>query len=117
MVEKLIDMKQPQKNTQEEKCCASLECDAPRYPYGLEGSLEEDGLDKLGIDLTDVSVGEKIIIHAIAEVTEVRKTERQGYSGEKKIDRCLRWQIQKIRLKFQNNFEDAFDEAAKKKDD
>jgi hypothetical protein len=116
-MEKLIDMKQPMQKVEEVKCCEPCECDKPRYPYGLEGSLEEDGLDKLGIDLTDVSVGEKIIIHAIAEVTEVRQSERQGHNGENKMDRCLRWQIQKIGLKFQNNFEDAFDEASGKKDD
>lgn len=112
----MIDMVQP-KEKNETKCCEPVECDKPKYPYGLECSLEENSLNKLGIDLSSVAVGEKIIVQAIAEVTEVRQTERQGSDGEKKIDQCLRWQIQKLNIKFQNNFDDAFDEAAKKKDD
>jgi hypothetical protein len=114
----LVDMRKPKKEVEEAKMPEpGLVCDHDMYPYGLEGSLEEDGIDKMGIDLTDVAVGEKVLIHAVAEVTEVRQTERQGHDGEKKTERCLRWQIQKLSLKFPNNYEDSFDEAAKKKDD
>ena len=38
-------------------------------------------------------------------------------NGKEKTERSLRWQIQKLNLKFENNFEDSFDEAAKKKDE
>ena len=110
----MTDMKMPQKSTEEAKTCGEpCECERSLYPYGLEGSLDEEGLNKLGIDLADVEVGEKIIIQAVAEITEVRQIERLS-DGKEKVDRSLRWQIQKIGIKFQKDFEESFDEAAKK---
>jgi hypothetical protein len=113
----MTDMKKPKTEMKEMDKPVEVGCDHDLYPYGLEGTLEEDGLDKLDIDLTDVSVGEKIIIHAVAEVTEVEKTDRLDSDGEKTTRRRLRWQIQKLGIKFQNDFEESFDEAAKKKDE
>jgi hypothetical protein len=113
----MTDMKIPHKSTDDVKVCGEpCECERSLYPYGLEGSLDEEGLNKLGIDISNVDVGEKIIIHAVAEITEVKQIERLN-EGKEKADRSLRWQIQKIGIKFQDDFEESFDEAAKKKDE
>ena len=111
----MIDMKRPKEETKVEiaKDCPSS---SDSYPYGLEGSLDEDGINKLGIDVSEVEVGEKVMVHAMAQITEV-KQEKRMVNGKEKTERSLRWQIQKLNLKFENNFEDSFDEAAKKKDE
>lgn len=54
----------------------------PRYPYGLQLRFEKEQIDKIP-SLMEYKVGDKVIITAEAEVTEVRKIERQT-SGIKK---------------------------------
>ena len=107
----MMDMKSMMKSPEVAKE-TSLE-EKARYPYGLELSLEDDSLTKLGIDCADCEIGEKVIIRAVAEITSI--SQNSSNSGEE--NRTMRLQIQKLNLKFQNNFEESFDEAAGKKDE
>ena len=111
----LIDMKRPREVTKEPETAVEVG-EKDLYPCGLEGSICEDEIDKLGIDISEVEVGEKVIIHAIGEITEVRQ-EKVQRNGKEEIRNHLRWQIQKLSLRFPDNFNDSFDEAAKKKDE
>lgn len=45
----------------------------PKYPYGLSISLCDDELEKLNLDTDDVSVGDMLHMHCLAEVTSVSK--------------------------------------------
>jgi hypothetical protein len=49
---------------------------SPRYPYGLEIRLENDALEKLGIDLPEV--GTDVMIRAECCVTSVSSNESRG---------------------------------------
>jgi hypothetical protein len=42
-----------------------------KYPYGLSISLTEKELDKLGIEASDIEVGDMLHLHALAKVTSV----------------------------------------------
>ena len=113
----LTDMKKSPVEVKKDDCCKTCEpCERDMYPYGLEGSLDEDSIAKLGIDITDVKAGEEIIIKGIARITDVGSEERMR-DNKPIVERHIRWQIQKLGIKFQNNFEDSFDEASKKKND
>lgn len=41
----------------------------PKYPYGLCLSFCQDELDKLGLDIADVNVGDVIHLFALAKIT------------------------------------------------
>lgn len=81
------------KRRQEEPEAPIKPHDGPRYPYGLEISLEDELLKKLGITKLP-QVGETINIRAVGSVTSV--SERQDQRRE---SRDLRIQIEKIELK------------------
>ena len=115
-MENLVDMKKSPAVVKESDCCKPCEVgERDLYPYGLEGSLDNDGIEKLGIDITNIKAGEEIIIKAIAKVTNVENEDKLDENNKPTKRRSLRWQIQKLGIKFQNNFEDSFDEASKKK--
>ena len=70
----LIEMKRAPKevNKMMEPCGINQD----PYPYGLEISLQEEEIDKLGIDVTKVTAGEEIVVKAIASVKEVSEEKR-----------------------------------------
>ncbi|MCE5212657.1 MAG: hypothetical protein LLG40_14035 [Deltaproteobacteria bacterium] len=106
----LIDMKKNPVEVKETNKCCPESCESDMYPYGLQGDLEEEGIAKLGVDLADVTVGEEIIIKAIAQITEV-KEEQVMRDGKPKTERRLRWHIKKLGIKFKDEEEDAAEEA------
>jgi|CXWL01.1.fsa_nt_gi hypothetical protein len=61
-----------------EKSMPAVAMDAPkdRYPYGLTLNLDQDTLEKLGIELPEV--GEEVKITAIAKVTSCHASESEG---------------------------------------
>jgi hypothetical protein len=61
----MVDMKMSKEEAKEE--CQPSESQLPRYPYGLELSLDDDAIEKLS--LADVSVGDVVTISALAKVT------------------------------------------------
>lgn len=62
--------------------------DAPEYPYGLELSLDEESLAKLGIS-TPPAVGTQFTVIARCTVTSASQYQTQG--GEPEGNSC--WQI------------------------
>jgi hypothetical protein len=50
----------------------------PTYPWGTSLSIEKAMLDKLGVDVDNYSVGQKLTLTAQVEVTNLSKSERQG---------------------------------------
>jgi len=56
---------------------------APVYPYGLCICLEDDELEKLGLDGDLPSVGEMIHLAAMAKVTSASQNEREMADGTK----------------------------------
>lgn len=52
-------------------------CPAPIYPYGLNISLCEEELEKLGLD-DDCEVGDMLHMHCMLRVTAVRKQDTEA---------------------------------------
>ena len=57
----------------------------PRYPYGLELSLEKSSIEKLGLDFNKISVGDEIDISCKGRVTRLSSNERSGGGPEKSM--------------------------------
>jgi hypothetical protein len=55
-----------------------LAADAPAYPYGLTICLSSESLEKLGLDKSLPTVGARMALVAIVEVTSVRSEKTQG---------------------------------------
>lgn len=62
--------------------------DAPRYPYGLELTLDDKSLAKLGLT-TPPAVGTQLTITALVTVTSASSYQTQGNEAES----SSRWQI------------------------
>ena len=91
MAKHLTDMKLPKRS--KDKGC-EVACDSPdepRYPYGLEISLDNDALDKLGLELPEA--GEQFIVLGVGPVTRVSQTD-----NKRGKDRSLTIQLQKIEV-------------------
>ena len=65
----------------------AMENSGPSYPYGLAIRLDHNSIEKLGVDLSDVSVGEMFHLFCLAKVTS--KNENEGGC-------CLEMQITNI---------------------
>ena len=59
---------------------------APAYPYGLRICLNSDQLEKLGLEVGDVSVGDTIHLNAFAKVVSIRQTEMDGGKSESSVE-------------------------------
>lgn len=68
----------------------------PVYPYGLCLSLEDESLEKLGLDDGLPPVGATILICAEARVTSASASEREGTDGKKTS--CNRVELQITRM-------------------
>jgi len=67
----LVSMKRlPDKTKADGDCCA-VGCDDSLYPYGLQISLCDEDLQKLGISADSLTVGQILTITAQAEVTSI----------------------------------------------
>ena len=104
----LVDMKQSKKKAAE-SCNPCIEKDAPRYPYGLSVSLENESLKKLGIK-TLPKVGETIALRAVAVVESASEHSRQSGTS-----RRVELQLQKLEVTptKKPSAEDAVSEAIK----
>jgi hypothetical protein len=43
---------------------------SPAYPYGLQLRLDTECLERLGFDVSDYSVGDKLMLSALCEICE-----------------------------------------------
>jgi hypothetical protein len=57
----------------------------PRYPYGLELSLEKVSIEKLGLDFKSMSVGDEINIDCKGKITRISQNERVGEGADKSV--------------------------------
>lgn len=64
----------------------------PTYPWGMCLSLDDDTLEKLGLDGDLPDVGDVIHFTALASVTSASKNERTTDTGEKEV--CKRIELQ-----------------------
>lgn len=55
----------------------------PKYPYGLCISLCQDELDKLGLEASDLGVGDMIHLHSLAKVTSVSSYDSEDGSHQR----------------------------------
>ena len=74
---KLRDMKLTPSEKSEE---AEIATDTPDYPYGLRLNLNEEALEKLGIDLPDV--GDSFFVVAVAKVQSVSEHQSEGSKSQ-----------------------------------
>jgi hypothetical protein len=81
----MVDMAESPAKLQEKMPMEMPAPKTPVYPYGLSICLNEDQLDKLGLDDELPGVGDMIHLCAIAKVTSVSQNETQIEGGEKKI--------------------------------
>lgn len=58
----------------------------PTYPYGLCISLCDNELEKLNLDDQDVSVGDMLHLHCLAEVTSVSKNDSMNFGPSCRIE-------------------------------
>lgn len=78
---------------------------APVYPYGCCISLDEDVLEKVGLDGELPQVGEMIHLCAMAKVTSVSESEREDGNGGK--SRCCRVELQITHLATESEDDEA----------
>lgn len=71
MATKLVSMKIDRKAQTEAKAALMDAPDPPAYPYGLEVRLDDDSLEKLGVDADDYSAGDELMIIAKVKVSSV----------------------------------------------
>ena len=83
----LINMKQDKEEAREGTCAADP-TDAPRYPWGLELSLNEKDMAKLGVT-SPPAPGTEMMITAKVMVTSASQRQTQGEQVE--MSSC--WQI------------------------
>jgi len=84
---KLISMKnKPKKTLRKTKSvlAAVPEENEPVYPWGLEVSLEDKSIEKLKIDVENISAGDEVYFLAKAQVTRVSFHENIDYKSGKK---------------------------------
>jgi hypothetical protein len=81
---KLTDMKMSRAEVKEYMGPADSMIDnAPRYPWGLCIQLDNDSLEKLGLDLPEV--GEEMTLTATVKVTSVSSNETEGSNPSKSV--------------------------------
>lgn len=92
-----VDMKKTKKEKKNSEPMA-IKADAPEYPYGLTIDLNDDSLDKLGID-TLPAVGDVFTVTAKARVTRVSQSSSESSGSNSHKDRNVCMQIEKLKVK------------------
>lgn len=92
MAKELVNMKIDPKE-REKGLPDTVSADAPSYPWGLQLNLDEEALDKLGIETLPKVDGELMVL-ARATVTSVSSNESSGGGKRKSVslqitDLCL----------------------------
>jgi len=72
----LTSMKQTKETSPEE--VAPISTSDSEYPYGLEVRLEKESLAKLGMDVSDFSIGGTVDMVCQAEVTTLNESAGKG---------------------------------------
>lgn len=83
MAEKLVSMKQTRKEREEKYSTKPADIDAPIYPYGLQVSLGEDELAKLGLEKLPEAGSEMMLIARVQVTGSSINTHAQGAETHK----------------------------------
>lgn len=67
---KMIDMKRDVKKSKSKNTLAYAGEESP-YPYGLSLRLDNDGMEKLGLELSDLKVGDTMSFQIETKITSV----------------------------------------------
>lgn len=71
----MIDLKLSKR---ERKDITEPSMDAPEYPWGLNLTLDEEVLEKLGLDVGDFKVGEELPLVGVVKVTSISQHQSDG---------------------------------------
>lgn len=85
----LIDLAYSDKEREEYKeklCPVDENYQGPKYPWGLEFSLEGASLEKLGLDIGDFKIGQEVPLNGVARVVGLDQHEREDDDNH----RCVR---------------------------
>ena len=90
---KLVSMKVDKKD-RDAKMEATIATESPAYPYGLCLTLDDDALEKLGLEADDFAVGKSMTLVANVDVTSVSSYESKGTDARESVslqitDLCL----------------------------
>lgn len=80
-MDKMVDMKmdkQEKKDMNGPQVVGTSAPDGPDYPYGLEVSLEDPALKKMGVDMSMHKVGDEVVLHAKCKITRMSQSETNG---------------------------------------
>jgi len=97
---KLVNMKLAAEKTKEyvEPTLVGGDTNVPAYPYGLCLRLENDQLDKLGLDIKNLVVSQGIKLLAQGEIKGVYTNEQQGQKAQQSVE----IQITELVVKLEN---------------
>ncbi|MBA3031012.1 MAG: hypothetical protein FP816_19670 [Desulfobacteraceae bacterium] len=80
----LIDMKftksEKKKRLMDYPCSIGSKHKGPEYPWGLDINLEKEQIDKLGLNLKKLKVGDEIPVDAVLKIRSL--SESEGESGK-----------------------------------
>ncbi len=106
----MVDLAYTPKEAKEEAASVPMDSiSGPKYPWGLRISLDTDTLEKLGLEASDVQVGDIVHIFAFAEVVSISMSDNAD--GGKRS--CVDLQITQMA----SEDEDDENEAADKTED
>jgi hypothetical protein len=111
MIDMAKDIDEVKKETAQtaEPMPADAKPSVPVYPYGLCISLEDEQLEKLGLDGELPSVGDMLHIAGMAKVTSASENEREMSDGSKQ--KCRRIELQFTHLATENEDDEGEQEA------
>lgn len=94
MAAKLVSMKISKADREAKTKNGSIATDAPAYPWGLGINLDDDALEKLGLDVADLKVGATMTLIAKVDVTSLSSNESKGSDAHSSVglqitDLCL----------------------------
>lgn len=72
----LVDMKRTKKEAKDNSPEVAKSSMEEKYPWGLSITLEKESLEKLGIDVSKCGIGDKVMIEAECEVSNISMSER-----------------------------------------
>lgn len=85
----MIDLAYTDEEREEYKerlCPIDEDYKGPKYPWGLEFSLEGKSLEKLGVDIGDFKIGQELPLNGVAKVVGLDQHERE----EGEPHKCVR---------------------------
>lgn len=112
---KMVDMAKSPEEVKEQTAqsvpAMGIAPSAPVYPWGLCLRLEDDALEKLGLDGEMPTVGDMIHLCAMAKVTSVSANEMEDGNGGKKTRCCIELQITHLGVEDEDQESAAIEDA------